>query len=353
MSYLSHLSGLACIALLAVNLACGSKSSEGQSSSELIAGSETFDRPEIGRLHLSNNSLCTATLIAPQVVITAAHCVDYRTSDVEQVGHFGYFLIDRIDHRPAWYEIDAIRSFGSRTGADDFAVLRLGEAVLAEHATPAEISYGPTGNGSQITIFGYGCTERARRSGSGTKRAFETRYDESFNLCPGDSGGPVVLGRDGPVVLINSAYYTRSGKDIFARPYRWRDEIEAQVQAWTPVLKVEPDPPTCIGGASDIEAEASIFPLEGKICSGRDSWFSIELEQDDQLNLEIHFDHDEGDIDVSFHDEHGGRISISQGTSDSETIRYSAHQTNSFLIRIYGYSGAENTVSVRAEIVRN
>jgi len=355
MSYLSYFSRLGAFAFLLVNLACGPEIKDKQTTSELLSGSETFQRPEIGRLHLANNSLCTATLIAPQIVITAAHCVDYRTSEEGHSEHYGYFVIDRENRSPAWYAIDKVKSFGFQPGADDFALLRLEAPVDSAHATPTEISYGDTGYGSQVTIFGYGCTDRTARNGSGVKRRFETRYDESFNLCPGDSGGPVVLGHDGPVLLINSAYYVRSGKDIFARPYQLRSEIETQIEAWTiraaPILpEPEPPTPTCMGGEKLEDSLAVSFPVEGKICASRDTWLSVELESGDSLTLQVRFEHERGDIDISLHDRRGRQISNSQGTSDLEELQFQTHQAGKYHLRIYGFAGAENNVRVEGNI---
>ena len=287
-------------------------------------------------------------------MITAAHCVDYQSEEQTGPGGFGYFAIDRRGLATSWFEIDAMRSFGNRPGSDDIALLRLSDAVPSDVATPATLSYGPTGRGSEITIFGYGCTQRERQTGSGTKRSFSTIYDQSFNLCPGDSGGPVGLGQDGPVLLINSAYYTRSGKDIFAEPYRWRENIEAQIDEWT--MEAEPPPVMvdellCMGSSTYSEATILTEVSEGQVCSEQDSWLRIELDSGDLLSFEVEFNHQSGDIDISLHDRQLKRRALSQGVTNTENIEYRANASGTYYIKMYGYAGASNQVTVNYEIV--
>ena len=45
----------------------------------VVDGTITWERPEVGTLFIGGG-MCTATLITPQVAITAAHCVDFGTT---------------------------------------------------------------------------------------------------------------------------------------------------------------------------------------------------------------------------------------------------------------------------------
>jgi len=55
----------------------------------VVDGTITWERPEVGSIFVGGG-MCTATLITPQVAVTAAHCIDFRTAD--RVGNYGRFV---------------------------------------------------------------------------------------------------------------------------------------------------------------------------------------------------------------------------------------------------------------------
>jgi hypothetical protein len=193
-----------------------------ESIDKLLRGEVTTIRPEVGRLSL-NGSLCTGTLIRPKVVISAAHCVGYRT----RTGRFGDFVVEH-DGQAHRFVIDSVYSFGNRLGEKDIALLHLSRAVPSSLAKPTSIALNEPTQGD-VTIFGYGCSNRRTQRGSGRKQFYTHNVATKSNqLCPGDSGGPVVVGTAGPVFRINSGYYTSSrGGDIYGRPTRYYRELSA------------------------------------------------------------------------------------------------------------------------------
>ena len=130
---------LALTALLMIGCADISPEALGDEGDEkLLRGQVTSVRPEIGRLSL-NGSLCTATLIRPRVVISAAHCVGYRTRS----GAWGDFVVER-SGRAHRHRIDAVYSFGDRLGEKDITLIHLADPVPNSLATPAKISTLPS-----------------------------------------------------------------------------------------------------------------------------------------------------------------------------------------------------------------
>lgn len=202
-----------CIAMIGC-LGTEGQSEIGVDEQAIINGTPTDERPEVG---IITNSGCTATLIRPRVILTAAHCVDYQTgprSDGFLTGHGEFFAIDYVSSRST-----------SGLGWGDLAVARLTSAVPPSSAVPTPNSYGDAGSNETVTVYGYGCTDRATGVGYGTKRKYTYPYYMRYQLdllCPGDSGGPTIHPYMG-VVLVNSGYYLDGG-DIYgsvADNYYW------------------------------------------------------------------------------------------------------------------------------------
>lgn len=189
---------------------------------EVVGGTVTLDNPHIGSI-----SGCTATLVAPNVIITAAHCVDFRSGSYSDT-----FTIRKADGTTHRSRITEIVSYSrGELGPSDITVGRLAADVPSSVATPAPLAAADPARGETITIYGYGCTRR----GSGTdwqKRRFSFPMGTtSRNLCPGDSGGPVITPR-GEVLRINSGYYTHTGEDIYGHVPTYHSRIVAQIARW-------------------------------------------------------------------------------------------------------------------------
>ena len=110
---------------------------EDTAQSALIGGSYTFERPEVGSISIGGGG-CTATLVGPRLVVTAAHCIDYVTR--ETVGNYGTFEIRRFAGDRQVYRVQRMASFMAAReviGPDDVAILQLATAVPADIATPA------------------------------------------------------------------------------------------------------------------------------------------------------------------------------------------------------------------------
>jgi Trypsin len=163
---------------------CGAEiGEEAGGSTEIVGGAPTDGYPYV--IHLATPD-CTSVLVAPRLLLTAAHCVD----DLGQQ-----------DLRP---DLPNNATIATQRHPDrDFAV-----SVLARRAdiAPVGINAGPLTNdrvGDPVQIVGFGFNTHDQQ-GLGTKRAawatlrdFDATHlhagDHDTGACQGDSGGPAIM----------------------------------------------------------------------------------------------------------------------------------------------------------------
>jgi hypothetical protein len=212
---------LACAAVLVAG--CSAADRVGDARQSVIGGesSEPGSYPATGALLHGLAYRCTATLIAPDVAITAAHCLaeggfgDFGfTLDADLGDGMGHPIEVLAHHQhPAFQEDgEELQEIGQR---NDVGVVILAEPIEGVAVEELDLGLDPAGDdsalitGSTLTLCGYGRDEWAAPSTGGVKRdgvVYVDRMgdwelqttDEDPQPCRGDSGAPLFAeGPDG------------------------------------------------------------------------------------------------------------------------------------------------------------
>ena len=224
------------MALLPI-LALVSLASAGGEAPPVVNGDTTGDFEAVGALVACQSAnqcgnFCSATLIAPDWVVSAAHCVD-ALDDYDRWGYDVHFVVGRsmsqvTDHQLArTWVMHPDFSQSSSNIQHDIGLVQLESAMTSVEPVPLnadEVDWN--WRNEDLTYVGYGITSDDAND-SGTKRYAEMpviEYDDQFiyaldtvddqNLCSGDSGGAALEPQsDGSFELagVNSFVFAYSG----------------------------------------------------------------------------------------------------------------------------------------------
>lgn len=190
---------------------------------EVVGGVADHGRnPAVVAVMIGNEGLCSGTLIAKDVVLTARHCVAktaehvqcpadsvqvYDTRDPKTLGIITGDVVD--GQTPVAYGREIIAPNGVTLCDADIALIVLDQEV--RNIKPLGVSLKPLGQGAWVSSVGYGKRGDARSAGAKRFRehvpvvgitAAEFFVGES--TCQGDSGGPALDASTGDVVGVVS-----------------------------------------------------------------------------------------------------------------------------------------------------
>jgi V8-like Glu-specific endopeptidase len=166
--------------------------------------------------------LCTGSVIAPTVVLTAAHCVSpsetgagarfvvLTATDINKRGG-QQLAVKEVHANPRWSAHDL------ENGHDE------GIVILAQPTSLAPLpinrtALGPSATGAALRIVGYGLDDGVDQTGAGVKRQALTKLgqvestlvevgDHRRGTCNGDSGGPAFMKLGGVETIVGTTSY--------------------------------------------------------------------------------------------------------------------------------------------------
>jgi len=200
----------------------------------------------------SKGGMCSAIVVAPDAVLTAAHCMtgasDHRVHFRDEGGQ-PVLIVPKAEAVHPGYDAKAIEA---RRRSIDLALVRLPEPLPARFRT-ASLSAAAAPGGSALAVGGYGLEREGDAASTGTFRTARLGVVEPYGpsrilvwakgpqggvgLCDGDSGGPVT--RDGDAAVFAVATWATGAKGRSCGEYSQgvllgpqRAWIDATLQGW-------------------------------------------------------------------------------------------------------------------------
>lgn len=237
----------------------------------------------------SSGALCTASVIAPTVLLTAAHCVAPSevgagaTFVVLPSGNLNISVAERWSVKETHFDpaFDPTRI----TGGHDIAVVILDEPVKL---APLAVNRDDIASlvGQKVKLVGYGVTDGTTQTGAGIKRSVNAVVDavddklvqvggNGRDTCQGDSGGPALATLNGRQVIVGVTSFGQAGcggGGYDTRVDRYATFLAPYVEAHEPGgAEHEPN------DSSNDASELGVGVTHGALSTGDVDWYQFTV----------------------------------------------------------------------------
>lgn len=232
-------------------------------TSYALVGGAKIDNDALSRSVLtivgSRGNFCSGTLIAPTLVLSAAHCVtpgaSYKIVRYDGDRQPQLIAVKRVAAHPQ-FNAQGIRA---HRASADIALLQLNEPLPGKTSLPLGVPTEPFEAGQSYSIAGVGVAARGDGKSGGTVRSADlvstshpgrlqirlldpaTKNERAgLGACTGDSGGPVLQQQNGRSIVIGVISWSTAAKNgagcgglTGVTPLtRYRDWIVQTARAW-------------------------------------------------------------------------------------------------------------------------
>jgi secreted trypsin-like serine protease len=276
---------LRALVLSVLTIAAGCVSGDGESldtAEQAITGgtSDTGD-PNIVLLYAEDGTtafICTASVIAPHVLLTAAHCVSstlhsaatkyyvFFGSDLNAAKQGDLHAVSEVHAHPDW-------NINNLPAGHDVGIVVLHDATTLAPVPLRRSALASTDVGKMLRLVGYGATDGTTLAGTGIKRQTQTAldsfdavtvtYNDTMHLtCNGDSGGPALLSRNGVEEIVGLTSFGDKACTQFGVDTR----VDAELAFIDPLVAMaESGPaPGTPGGGLHLSPAAMYYVGDGK-----------------------------------------------------------------------------------------
>ncbi len=227
-SSIARLTQLAALSAAIISLAaCGVPKSEihakslysGITGGDLATGTEDFAKSTVMLIDVKQGALCTASIIASNLAITAAHCVASPAQDLVLVFGTDIQATDIIKRRVVAYETTPLWASrqNEQLNTGDMALVSFSGGIPQGYQVARMLGdISKLSDGQEVLLAGYGEADSDSATGAGKLRSVSVKIaqvalspseilfmqTDGKGACHGDSGGPAYATVDGAAVLI-------------------------------------------------------------------------------------------------------------------------------------------------------